>query len=124
MTTFSYPYLFTPIPIAFLGHAFAQAIHAVHFSSQQIVPFTFFLLPINLHNFLVILINGIEADVLTVLAICFTQLLITPELFYLFFQIFPVTTLKQLAGLTDLNQFRDASDVCSQHRCEDRYRRR
>ena len=64
-----------------------------------------------------LVINGIEADVLAVLAILLAQRLIPPELLDLFFQIFPVTALKQFTGLTNLNQFRDAADVRSQHRC-------
>lgn len=82
-----------------------------HFSNTSIS-----LLSINLHNFLVILIDGIEADVLAVLAVCFAQLLITPEFLNLFLQIFCITALKQLAGLANLNQFRDTTNVCSQHR--------
>ena len=42
---------------------------------------------INFHNFLVILIDSIEADVLTVRTVLRTQLLITPELLNLLLQI-------------------------------------
>ena len=42
---------------------------------------------LHLHNFLVILINGIEANVLTVRTVLRTQLLITPELLDLLLQI-------------------------------------
>ena len=49
---------------------------------------------IHLHNFLVILIDGIEADVLAVLAIFFAQLLITPELLDLLLQVRVITALK------------------------------
>ena len=84
--------------------------------SHFLIPLSLFL-SINFHNFLVILIDGIEADVLTVRTVLRTQLLITPELLDLSLQIFPVTTLKQLAGLADLNQLRDTTNVCSQHRC-------
>ena len=71
------------------------------------VPLIF--LSINLHNFLVIFIDSIEADVLAVRTVLRTQLLITPEPLNLSLQIFGITALKQLAGLTDLNQFRDAT---------------
>ena len=72
---------------------------------------------IHLHNFLVILINGIEANVLTVRTVLRTQLLITPELLDLLLQIFGITAFKQLAGLANPNQLRDTTNVCSQHRC-------
>ena len=71
---------------------------------------------IHFHNFLVILINGIEADVLTVRTVLRTQLLIPPELLYLSLQIFAITASKQLAGLANLNQLRDATNVRTQHR--------
>ena len=66
---------------------------------------------IHLHNFLVIFIDGIEADVLAILAIFFAQLLITPELLNFLLQVLGITALKQFARLADLNQFRDATNV-------------
>ena len=54
--------------------------------------------------------------VLTVRTVLRTPLLIAPELLDLLLQVFAVTALKQLAGLANLNQFRDTTDVCTQHR--------
>ena len=71
---------------------------------------------INSHNFLVILIDGIETDALAISSILIAQLLIAPELLNLTLQLFRTTTLKQLTSLANLNQLRDTTNVRTQHR--------